>query len=90
VVPPIDGLAGTPYWTNREAVKAAELPESLIVLGGGAIGLELAQAFRRFGVAVTVVRTRPSTGRSRTPYATSPHSLRALTWCGWGRSCVRE
>jgi pyruvate/2-oxoglutarate dehydrogenase complex dihydrolipoamide dehydrogenase (E3) component len=54
-VPPIDGLAGTPYWTNREAVKTAELPESLVVLGGGAIGLELAQTYRRFGVAVTVV-----------------------------------
>jgi pyruvate/2-oxoglutarate dehydrogenase complex dihydrolipoamide dehydrogenase (E3) component len=54
-VPPIDGLAGTPYWTNREAVKTAVLPESLVVLGGGAIGLELAQAYRRFGVAVTVV-----------------------------------
>jgi pyruvate/2-oxoglutarate dehydrogenase complex dihydrolipoamide dehydrogenase (E3) component len=54
-VPPIDGLAGTPYWTNREAVKTAELPESLVVLGGGAIGLELAQTYRRFGGAVTVV-----------------------------------
>jgi uncharacterized protein (DUF427 family) len=49
------GLAGTPYWTNREAIEAATLPESLLVLGGGAVGLELAQAYFRFGVWVTVV-----------------------------------
>ncbi|MGH3737795.1 MAG: dihydrolipoyl dehydrogenase family protein [Micromonosporaceae bacterium] len=55
VIPLIDGLADTPYWTNREAVEAERLPGSLIVLGGGAIGLELAQAYARFGVAVTVV-----------------------------------
>jgi len=55
VIPPVDGLAGTPYWTNRHALEAAEPPESLVVLGGGAIGLELAQAYRRFGVEVTVV-----------------------------------
>ena len=54
-VPPIQGLAGTPYWTNREIVKAEQVPESLIVLGGGAIGSELAQVFARFGTAVTVV-----------------------------------
>ncbi|HWU23760.1 MAG TPA: NAD(P)/FAD-dependent oxidoreductase [Nocardioides sp.] len=54
-VPPIDGLAGTPYWTNRDAVRVTELPKSLIVLGGGAIGCELAQAFARFGVPVTIV-----------------------------------
>ncbi|MEV6691106.1 NAD(P)/FAD-dependent oxidoreductase [Micromonospora sp. NPDC051196] len=54
-VPPVDGLAGTPYWTNREAVEVEELPASLLVLGGGAIGLELAQVFARFGVRVTVV-----------------------------------
>ncbi|GIE53477.1 dihydrolipoyl dehydrogenase family protein [Actinoplanes nipponensis] len=55
VIPPIDGLAGTPYWTNREAVEAETLPETLLVLGGGAIGLELAQVMARFGVQVTVV-----------------------------------
>ncbi len=55
LVPPIDGLQGTPYWTNREAVQCERVPESMIVLGGGAIGVELAQVFRRFGAAVTVV-----------------------------------
>jgi pyruvate/2-oxoglutarate dehydrogenase complex dihydrolipoamide dehydrogenase (E3) component len=55
VVPPIDGLTDTPYWTNREAIEAKSFPASLIVLGGGAVGLELAQVYARFGVAVTIV-----------------------------------
>jgi pyruvate/2-oxoglutarate dehydrogenase complex dihydrolipoamide dehydrogenase (E3) component len=55
LVPPIEGLADTPYWTNREAVRAEQAPESLIVLGGGAIGAELSQVFARFGTQVTVV-----------------------------------
>src|SRR5215213_1397077 len=54
-VPPIDGLADTPYWTNREVMRLTELPASLVVIGGGAIGAEIAQAFARFGVRVTVV-----------------------------------
>jgi pyruvate/2-oxoglutarate dehydrogenase complex dihydrolipoamide dehydrogenase (E3) component len=58
VVPPIDGLAGTPYWTNRGAIEAPAAPESLVVLGGGAVGLELAQVYARFGTAVTVVEAR--------------------------------
>ncbi len=53
--PPIPGLTGVPYWTNRQAIEVERLPRSLIVVGGGAIGLELAQVFARFGVAVTVV-----------------------------------
>jgi pyruvate/2-oxoglutarate dehydrogenase complex dihydrolipoamide dehydrogenase (E3) component len=58
-VPPIDGLADTPYWTNRDAIQASELPATLIVIGGGAIGLELAQAYSRFGVAVTILEAAP-------------------------------
>ena len=58
-IPPMPGLAGTPYWTNREIVQAEQVPESLIVLGGGAIGAELAQVFARFGAAVTVVEALP-------------------------------
>ena len=54
-VPPIPGLAETPFWTNREAIAATEVPSSLIVLGGGAIGLEMAQAFARFGTHVQVL-----------------------------------
>ncbi|MGH9138577.1 MAG: dihydrolipoyl dehydrogenase family protein, partial [Acidimicrobiales bacterium] len=54
-IPPIPGLADVPYWTNRDVVEAKELPTSLLVLGGGAVGVELAQALARFGVTVTVV-----------------------------------
>jgi len=54
--PPVEGLDGTPYWTNRDAVQVTELPGSLVVLGGGPIGCELAQVFARFGVRVTVVQ----------------------------------
>ncbi|MEZ0579984.1 NAD(P)/FAD-dependent oxidoreductase [Nocardioides sp. MH1] len=58
-VPPIDGLAETPYWTNRDIVQVTELPASLVVIGGGAIGCELAQAFSRFGVGVTILEGAP-------------------------------
>ena len=54
-IPPIPGLDTVDYWTNREAVSAKELPKSIIVLGGGAIGAELAQVMSRFGTKVTVV-----------------------------------
>ncbi len=54
-VPPVPGLAEVPYWTNRDAVKAETAPASLVTLGGGSIGVELAQAFARFGSRVTVI-----------------------------------
>ncbi len=56
-VPPITGLEAVPFWTNREATLARELPKSLLVLGGGPTGCELAQGFARFGVPVTIVQS---------------------------------
>jgi pyruvate/2-oxoglutarate dehydrogenase complex dihydrolipoamide dehydrogenase (E3) component len=57
-VPPIEGLADSPFWTNRDILTIEKAPESLAVLGAGAIGCELAQAFRRFGTEVTML-SRP-------------------------------
>ena len=57
--PPIDGLADTPFWTNREILQVDTLPGSLAVIGGGPIGAELAQALARFGVRVTVIEVAP-------------------------------
>ncbi|MEU5850082.1 NAD(P)/FAD-dependent oxidoreductase [Saccharopolyspora shandongensis] len=59
LVPPIEGLAASPYWTNRDAVPATRVPESLLVLGGGPVGVEFAQVFARFGASVTVLESRP-------------------------------
>jgi pyruvate/2-oxoglutarate dehydrogenase complex dihydrolipoamide dehydrogenase (E3) component len=56
-VPPVEGLADVPYWTSREAVWADAVPESLVVLGGGPVGVELAQFFFRMGSRVAIVET---------------------------------
>jgi pyruvate/2-oxoglutarate dehydrogenase complex dihydrolipoamide dehydrogenase (E3) component len=56
-LPPIPGLDAVPYLTNETVFDLATLPEHLIVIGGGPIGLELAQAFCRLGAAVTVLET---------------------------------
>ena len=56
-VPPLPGLDGVNVWTNREATLARELPKSLLVLGGGPTGCELAQVFVRFGVPTTIVQS---------------------------------
>lgn len=55
LVPPIDGLDDVPYLTNRTIFALRTLPEHLLVLGGGPIGCELAQAFRRLGAQVTLI-----------------------------------
>lgn len=59
VIPPIPGLENVEFWTNRQAAIPRELPASLAILGGGAIGLELGQAFARLGSKVTVIERGP-------------------------------
>jgi pyruvate/2-oxoglutarate dehydrogenase complex dihydrolipoamide dehydrogenase (E3) component len=54
-IPPIPGLDQVYYWTNRQAAAPRERPASLAILGGGAIGVELGQAFARIGTRVTVI-----------------------------------
>jgi dihydrolipoamide dehydrogenase len=56
LIPPVDGLDRVPYLTSRTILDLRELPEHLIVVGGGFIGVEFAQMFRRFGARVTVVQ----------------------------------
>jgi pyruvate/2-oxoglutarate dehydrogenase complex dihydrolipoamide dehydrogenase (E3) component len=55
-IPPIDGLVEAGYWTNREVTTLHELPDSVIVLGGGPVGVELGQFLARFDVRVTLVQ----------------------------------
>jgi pyruvate/2-oxoglutarate dehydrogenase complex dihydrolipoamide dehydrogenase (E3) component len=59
VAPPIEGLAGAGFLDSRTALQIEKLPASMIILGGGPIGTEFAQMYRRMGVAVTVVESNP-------------------------------
>src|SRR6266545_1522960 len=59
LVPPIPGLEKTPYLTNSSMMDVDFLPPHLVVLGGSYIGLEFAQAYRRFGSEVTVIELAP-------------------------------
>jgi pyruvate/2-oxoglutarate dehydrogenase complex dihydrolipoamide dehydrogenase (E3) component len=59
LIPPIPGLREAEAWTNRAATTAAEVPSSLLVLGGGVVGVEMAQAYASLGARVTLVTTHP-------------------------------
>ena len=73
--PPIEGLAAVKPWTNREATLVRELPASLLVLGGGPTGCELAQVYARFGVPVTIVQSGP-----RLVPTDHPRNAEAVRW----------
>jgi dihydrolipoamide dehydrogenase len=55
VIPPLEGLEESGYWTNREASSLHEIPESAVILGGGPVGVELGQFLSRYGCEVTLV-----------------------------------
>ena len=54
-LPPIDGFADARPWTNREATTARAVPASLIVMGGGVVGVELSQAYCSLGARITLI-----------------------------------
>lgn len=54
-IPPIPGMDSVPYWTHRDALDNKELPVSLVIIGGGVIGMEFASFFNSLGVQVTVI-----------------------------------
>lgn len=62
-VPPIEGLDGVPYLTNENLFDLSELPGHLVIVGGGVIGMEMAQSFRRLGSKVTVINPGRLMGR---------------------------
>lgn len=59
VIPPIKGLEDVSYWTSKEALEATEIPESLVIIGGGVIGIEFASFFNSIGVKVDVIEMMP-------------------------------
>ena len=70
-MPPIPGLAESRPWTNREATTAKEVPESLVILGGGVVGVELAQAWSSLGSRVTVLEGAPRVLVREEPFASA-------------------
>jgi pyruvate/2-oxoglutarate dehydrogenase complex dihydrolipoamide dehydrogenase (E3) component len=62
-VPPIEGIDAVPYLTNENLFDLTEQPDHLVIIGGGVIGLEMAQSFRRLGSAVTVINPGSLMGR---------------------------
>ncbi len=68
-IPPIDGLADAQPWTSREATTAKAIPQRLIVLGGGVVGVEMAEAYAGFGAKVTLLEGGPRLIAREEPFA---------------------
>ena len=70
-VPPIEGLAEARPWTNREATTASEVPGRLLILGGGVVGVEMAQAWASLGASVTLVEALERVLAGEEPFASA-------------------
>lgn len=89
-VPPIPGLAEVPIWNNRQGTTAEEVPESLIILGGGPVGCELAQAWASLGSEVTLfepeervlIREEPFAGEQVDQALREIHGVNLITGSG--------
>ena len=68
-IPPIEGLSGVPYLTNETIFSMPDFPEHLVILGGGPIGMELAQAFTRLGAQTTVIEMGRALGKADPDHA---------------------
>ena len=66
-IPPLPGLDGIDFWTNKMGTGTRELPDGLVILGGGPSGVELSQVYARYGVAVTIVASARPDPRPRAP-----------------------
>ena len=85
LIPDIDGLHDAGPWTNIEATTAGEVPPRLAILGGGVVGVEMAQAWSAFGSAVTLVHRGERLIEREEPFAASRcsrHSATAVSTCG--------
>jgi pyruvate/2-oxoglutarate dehydrogenase complex dihydrolipoamide dehydrogenase (E3) component len=71
MIPPIQGVHDVDYWTTHDVIAAEELPASLVILGGGAVGCELGQVLSRFGVDVTIIEGRGHVLAAEEPEASS-------------------
>ena len=81
LLPPIDGLREAKPWTNREATTAKRVPERLVVLGGGVVGVEMAQAYRSLGAQVTLIEAADRLIAREEPFA-SDHVEQGLRELG--------
>jgi pyruvate/2-oxoglutarate dehydrogenase complex dihydrolipoamide dehydrogenase (E3) component len=92
VIPPIPGLSEVEYWTTHDVIKLDELPESVVVLGGGAVGCELAQVLSRFDTAVTIVeageRLLPAEEPEASEVLESAFTAEGITVCCGARAAL--
>jgi len=84
IIPPVPGLADSSYWTSSEALDAKVLPASLLIIGGGVIGVEFAAYFSALGVPVTVVEMMdeilPGMDREMASLLRTEYSKRGVTF----------